>query len=117
MPLLYVLSPSRVEPQFKVYDRNLRPVDSGVFDKFKIKDLSPFKFKPWVAVFWHFRSRNHSIISWVDDKEQEHTVFIPGILSWQEALAVSREEFKDRKVIPPATYFRFTNYEGPYLLD
>lgn len=89
------------------------PVQSTVFDAFKIKSLAPAHGRKDIANFWHIKK--HSAFSWHDDDGQEHTVFIPGLLTWREALIIAREEFKAR--MPSAIVFRLNNYGGAYVYD
>lgn len=114
MPLLYYGTFGN-DPRHALYSPGLKPVKTAVFDSFKIDNLAPYSGKRYIANFWWMMCRKHSAISWHEECGDEHTVFIPGLLVWRDALFLAREHFKD--VVPSAIVFRFNNYDEVYLYD
>lgn len=108
MPLLYYTSKKN-----RLKDPSGKVLESSVFDSFKIKHLAPHNGKPYIANFWWIKK--HSAFAWHDDMGWEKVIFIPGLLTWREALIIAREEMK--RYVPSAIVFRLNNYDGPYLYD
>lgn len=107
MPLLFygVLPDKRKR---KLYSKNLREIETSLFDHFKIEDLAPYSRLRHVANFWHFTKLDHTAFAWhIDESEKEQVIFIPGIHGQIDALAIARLEFGS--VMPGATTFRFNN--------
>lgn len=128
MPLLFY---GRIESKKRqLYSPDLRPLESSVFDNYKIKHLAPYHPLPALANLWWLEDRKHTAISWnesriditlhmgiVANEDREHlkeqTIFIPGLIGWMEALEVARSEFPDH-LVPGAICFRFNNQDGAY---
>lgn len=114
----------------RLYSPDLRPIESSVFDNYKVKHLAPFHRRPDLANLWHFVDRKHTAVSWNEcrlDITQhrgitanetvdfiEQTIFIPQLVDQKEALAIMRSEFPDY-LVPGAIVFRFNNQDGAYL--
>jgi len=107
MPLLfYGVLPNKRKR--RLYSKNLREIETSLFDHFKIKDLAPYSRLHHVANFWHLISLDTTAIAWhTDDGEKEQVIFIPGIHNQIDSLAIARLEFGS--VMPGATTFRFNN--------
>lgn len=89
-----------------VYSGGLRLIRTSIFDSYKVEGLAPASRLSSVAHFWHFRQKKHSVIAWYqEDLKSEQTVWLPGLLSWQECLELSRVEFPS--VIPSPIVFRW----------
>lgn len=95
--------------------RPMREIESGIFDSWKLRKLGPKSRVPHIALFWWFRERNHTALSWHDDRGKEQTVFLPQLLPQIVALPLARELFGD--IIPSAITFRVLNERRPYLHD
>lgn len=92
-----------------LYGARLQLLESQVFDYLKINDLAPYgkAAQPYIANFWHITPINHTALSWNDQRGIEQTVFIPGLHSHQEALALARGNYPT--VVPSPLVFRFNN--------
>lgn len=114
MPLLYYGKLPYAKGR-RLYSSHFKLIESSVFDSFKVNSLAPLSARPYIANFWWIKK--HSAFSWhsIEGNNHEHTVFIPYTLDWRDALAISREHFKE--IIPSSIVFRLTNYEGAYLYD
>jgi hypothetical protein len=100
----------------RLYAPSLRPIESSVFNSFKVKHLAPLSRKKFVANYWWFEERKHTALSWfLHEEAHEHTVFIPGLHGQFEALAIARREFG--VLIPSPTVFRVNNEHRPYLYE
>jgi len=129
MPLLFY---GRInERKRRLYSADLRPIETSVFDSFKIRHLAPYG--PNVrelANLWWFDQRKHTAISWHDSRHdlqqphgikaneslismKEQTVFIPGLIRQGEALEIMRTSFP-RWLIPGPLSFRFNNQRKIY---
>jgi hypothetical protein len=97
----------------RLYAANLRPIETDVFDSFKIPDLAPRSKLPLVALFWYIRG--HSVFAWHDHRGIEQSVFVPQILKQPEMFMVCRSEFAT--VMPPSLTFRISNDYEPYSYD
>lgn len=117
MPLLFYGYYPLDSGKRKLYDERLRPIETGVFDKFKRENLAPLHEKRNVANFWWIsgKKHTHSCFSWHDEEGREQTVFIPGRLTWREALMLIRDT-PMKAVIPSAIVFRINNHDGAYLI-
>lgn len=119
MPLLfYGTVGDRKKPV--LYGANLRPLESTVFDHFRIDNLAPYRSLEHpsahaIANHWWFVERKHTAISWHHPRGTEQTLFMPGLVSWMIALELARTEFPE--LIPSPIIFRFNNYEGAYLYE
>lgn len=131
MPLLFY---GRLEHGGKrrLYSKDLAPIESSVFDSYKVKHLAPHHRRSDLANLWHFVDRKHTAVSWNECRMdirlhrgilanetrdyKEQTIFIPGFLTWMETLEVMRTEFPDY-LVPGAIVFRFNNQDGAYLYD
>lgn len=129
MPLLFY---GRLEHGGKrrLYSKDLAPIESSVFDNYKVKHLAPYPERTDLANLWHMVDRNHTAVSWGEcrlDLTQhrgiianetrdliEQTIFIPKFVEWMEALEIMRTEFPDY-LVPGAIVFRFNNQDGAYL--
>lgn len=104
-----------------LYGANLRPIETSIFDSYKIGDLAPYmdiSCHPSayaVANHWWFQRKKHTAISWHHPRGHEQTVWLPGLLDWMVSLELARTEFEG--LIPSPIIFRFNNYEGAYLYD
>jgi hypothetical protein len=128
MPLLFY---GRIEHfnDRRLYSKDLRPIESQVFDSFKINALAPYHRQADLANLWWFVGRNHTAVSWnecriditkprgiLENELQtlkEQTIFIPGFIDHIEALQIIRTEFPDY-LVPGAIVFRFNNQEEAY---
>jgi hypothetical protein len=115
----------------RLYVKELRPVETSVFDNFKVKHLSPYgENTRELANLWWFDDRKHTAISWNEsrldlhqplgikaneDPEnlKEQTIFIPGLIAHLIALEIIRTEFP-RWLVPSPTAFRFNNQDEIY---
>lgn len=129
MPLLFYGRLEHGEPR-RLYSPDLRPLESSVFDNYKVRGLAAYPLQPDLANLWHFVGRKHTAISWaecrIDIRQhrgilmnetlrlKEQTIFIPQLMGWMEALEVARSEFPDY-LVPGAITFRFNNQDGAYL--
>jgi len=133
MPLLFY---GRLEDgKRRLYGKNLRPIETAAFDRWKVKSLSPYRPGHDVrdlANFWWFEDSKHCAISWRESRVditlphgirsnessrlREQTVFIPALLSHRDALEVLRTEFP-RYLIPSPLVLRFNNEHEAYLYD
>lgn len=130
MPLLFY---GRLEEgKRRLYSRELKPIETSAFDRWKIKHLSPYREDRALANFWWFEESKHSAISWDEDRiditlphgiktnesdrVREQTIFIPSLLSHRDALEVIRTEFP-RYLVPSPLIFRFNNEREVYLYD
>lgn len=129
MPLLFY---GRLEHADKrvLYSKELRPIESSVFDNYKVRGLAPYPARPDLANLWHFVDRNHTAVSWWECRidihqdrgdtlnetlrPKEQTIFIPQLIDQMDALEIIRTEFPDY-LVPGAVVFRFNNQDGAYL--
>lgn len=127
MPLLFYGS---LEGKRALYSKELKPIETSVFDIYEVKHLSPYRLAADVGNLWWFPDRNHTAISWNEcridltqprgitaneTKEfREQTIFIPGLLGHLEAIEIMRTQFPDY-LVPGAIVFRFHNEGAPYL--
>lgn len=99
----------------KLYNEQLVPFKSSIFDQYKVKDLAPYSKRHHIANFWWMRinpRHPHSVLAWHDEEGHEVSVLLPGEMRWQDTLTLARDLFKP--VIPSAVSFRLNNYEEPY---
>jgi hypothetical protein len=119
MPLLfYGTVDDRKKPV--LHGANLRPLESSVFDHFRIDHLAPYRLLDHpsgyaVANHWWFVGRKHTAISWHHPRGTEQTLFMPALLDWMQSLELARTEFPE--LMPSPIIFRFNNYEGPFTYD
>lgn len=133
MPLLFY---GRLDGRKRrLYSKDLRQIETSVYDNWKIKHLSPEREGDdmrYIANFWWFMESKHTAVSWnegriditqpvgIRDNEAEEvyeqTVFIPQLVSRLEALAILRSEFPDY-LTPSAIVFRFNNQLEVYVYD
>lgn len=131
MPLLFY---GRIEHfnERRLYSKDLKPIESEVFDNFKVKALAPYHKRSDLANLWHFVDRNHTAVSWnecrIDIRQhrgivanetldfKEQTIFIPQLIDQMQALEIMRTEFPDF-LVPGAIVFRFNNQDGAYIYD
>lgn len=102
----------------RLHNDQLVPFESSVFDRYKIDDLAPHSRRPGLGLLWWVRinpRHPHTAIAWHDEDGEEDVVFLPGEHDWSTALMLARDVFYDRKIVPPASFFRFVNYEEPYV--
>lgn len=113
-----------------LYSKDLKPIESSVFDSYKVKHLSPYHPRSDLANLWWFEDRKHTAVSWNEcridirqhrgitanetTKFKEQTIFMPGLIEHAEALEIIRTEFPDY-LVPGAIVFRFNNQDGAYL--
>lgn len=102
-----------LNPQRILYGEKYRPLESGVFDYLKVEKLSPWSHR--VAIANHWWIKKHTALAWEDARGIEQAVFIPGQLTWRQALLIAREEFTHS--IPSAIIFRVNNHKRAYLYD
>jgi hypothetical protein len=133
MPLLFY--GRLADGKRRLYSRELRPIETSAFDRWKIKHLSPYREgqdMSELANFWWFEAGKHCAVSWresriditqphgirsnQDDRTREQTIFIPSLLSQLDALEVIRTEFP-RYLVPSPLVFRFNNEREVYLYD
>lgn len=116
----------------KLYNREMRLIETSAFDSWKIKHLAPRPKVPDLANFWWFTQSNHTAIAWnegrmditlphgiVDNEPgrlREQTIFIPGLLSRIDAVEIMRTEFPSY-LAPSPLVFRFNNDLETYLYD
>lgn len=130
MPLLFY---GRLERgKRKLYSSDLRPIETNLFDNWKVKYLAPHPRTPDLANFWWFKTSKHSAISWHDSRDDiklphgiasnhsgrliEQTIFIPALLSQLDALEIIRTSFP-RYLVPSPLMFRFNNENEVYQYD
>lgn len=105
MPVLFYGSLPTTPPLRAVYSVGLSPVKTSIFDSYKVEGLAPASKLSSIAHFWHFPMRKHSVIAWHEEGlKHEQMVWLPGLLSWQDALELSRAEFPS--IIPSSIVFR-----------
>lgn len=113
----------------RLYSKDLAPIETSVFDSYKVKHLSPYQRQSDLANLWWFEDRNHTAVSWsecrIDITQprgilsnetqdfKEQTIFIPQLIGHMEALEIMRTEFPDY-LMPGALVFRFNNQDGAY---
>ena len=114
MPLLFYGSVGR-RTKPRLYGVGLQPIETRVFDSFKVDELAPYSGLPHVANLWHFEDLKHTAISWHDDRGVEQTLWIPSLHSHRDALEIARAEFPD--VVPSPLVFRFSNERHPHTYD
>lgn len=90
-----------------------REIETEIFDSWKVRKLGPLGRVPNIALFWWFQARNHSALSWHDERGKEQTIFVPQLLPQTTLLPLARELFGD--LIPSAIVFRVLNERRPYL--
>lgn len=128
MPLIFYGRLEHGEPR-QLYSKDLRPIESSVFDNYKVKHLAPYRPLPDLANLWWFEDRNHTAVSWNEcriditqhrgilanetTRLKEQTIFIPQLIGQMEALEIMRTEFPDH-LVPGAIVFRFNNQDGAY---
>lgn len=114
----------------RLYSKDLAPIETSVFDSYKVKHLSPYQQHSDLANLWWFEDRNHTAVSWnecrIDITQhrgiianetrdfKEQTIFIPQLIDHMQALEIMRTEFPDY-LVPGAIVFRFNNQDGAYL--
>lgn len=114
----------------RLYSKDLKPLESSVFDGFKVKHLSPYQNQPDLANLWWFQDRNHTAVSWnecrIDITKhrgifanetqdlKEQTIFIPQLIDQIQAIEIMRSEFPEY-LVPGAIVFRFNNQDGAYV--
>lgn len=129
MPLLFF---GRIKPgRRQIFAPGLRPVETTVFDKWRIRHLAPSSEVVGLANYWWFEDRKHTAISWTDNRvdieepcgikdnegnSYEQTIFIPGLISSMIALEIARTEFP-KWLVPSPILFRFNNPDKAYLYD
>lgn len=112
MPLLFHGRLPESRPRL-LYRADLRPIESSVFDNFKVEDLAPYRMHWTIANFWHFPKKKHCAIAWHhEDMKTEQVIWMPGLLSRIDALSLAREEF--RPIVPSSIVFRFNNENEVY---
>ncbi len=130
MPLLFYGRLS--DGKRRLYSKDLRPIETSAFDRWKIKRLSPYREDPDLANFWWFEGGKHCAISWMESRSditlphgilsnehprlREQTIFIPSLLSHSDALQLARTEFP-LHLVPSPLVFRFNNEREVYLYD
>jgi hypothetical protein len=131
MPLLFYGRLHHDEKR-RLYSKDLAPIETSVFDNYKVKSLAPYHKRSDLANLWHFVDRNHTAVSWNEcrlDITQhrgiianettdfmEQTIFMPQLVDQMQALEIIRTEFPDY-LVPGAIVFRFNNQDGAYLYD
>lgn len=119
MPLLFYGS-TRPDRARQLYSKDLRLIETSIFDSYKIKDLAPYEELPgkygtsWaLSLLWHFPIKKHTAIAWhAESCKHEQVIWIPGLLNQIDALTIAREEFPS--IVPSAIIFRFVNEGDPY---
>lgn len=116
MPLLfYGTRPESADRTPELYGVRLQPIETRVFDSYRVDKLAPYSKRRAVANFWWFTERKHTAFSWHDDRGREQTIWVPGLLNHRDALMLARLEFAE--VIPSPIIFRFNNERKVYLYD
>lgn len=119
MPLLFY-GTIEGERRRRLYSKDLRLIETSVFDGYKVEDLAPNEELPgkygtsWaVALLWHFPHKKHTAIAWhAETCKNEQVIWLPGLLTKIDALTIAREEFPS--IVPSAIIFRFLNENEPY---
>ena len=112
--LFYGTLPER--PKRRLYAaRPLREIETSIFNSWKIRKLGPLGRLNHLALFWWFRSRNHTALAWHDERGKDQVVFMPQLMPQTTALLLARELFGD--IIPSAITFRVLNERRPYFYD
>lgn len=93
----------------------LTQIETGIYDKWKIRKLAPYVRLRDVGLFWWFKRKQHSALAWYDDRGKEQTVFVPQLLPQEQLLPLARDLFSD--LLPPALTFRVLNERKPYTYD
>jgi hypothetical protein len=128
MPLLFYGRLS--DGKRRLYSKDLLPIESSVFDNYKVRHLSPYHQRSDLANLWWFEDRKHTAVSWnecrIDITQhrgivanetrefREQTIFIPQLVDHVEALEIMRTMFPDY-LVPSAIVFRFNNQDRAYL--
>lgn len=117
MPDLYY-GPYNGHRKPQLYVPGMRPVESKVFDSFKLIGLAPACGLRHIANFWQWLDKKHTVISWheTDQCKYESSVFIPSLLDQREALEYARTVFP--QIMPsPITFRFFQEYHEALLYD
>lgn len=131
MPLLFY-GRLHHEEKRRLYSKDLVPIETSIFDNYKVKSLAPYHKRSDLANLWHFTDRNHTAVAWnecrLDIRQHrgiianetldfmEQTIFMPQLVDHMQALEIIRTEFPDY-LVPGAIVFRFNNQDGAYLYD
>lgn len=111
MPMLFYGTTGKLRKP-RLHAASLRYIETSVFDSFMIDNLAPRSRLPSVALFWHFRKRNHSAFAWHDELGVEQVTFVPGILNQYQMFEVLRGDFAP--IMPSPIVFRISNEGEPY---
>jgi len=88
----------------------------SIWDHFRLTGLATESDLHCVATFWHLPTYRHSCLAWRQDGyRKEQKVIVPGLLTWREALELSRVAFPD--VIPSPIIFRIANEDEALIYD
>lgn len=118
MPLLFYgtfVEAGEVSSERRLFGSNLKPIETSIFDSYKLNKLGPWSRRKDVANFWWFERRSHTALSWHDGEGIEQTVWLPGLISASSAVAISRSEYG--AILPGPTTFRLNNERKAYLYD
>lgn len=102
----------------QLYAPTRRPIETSMFDSFKIEALAPYNVPRTSTAYglanhWWFTSRNHTAVAWhTPDLKAEQVVFLPELLDSFITIELLRQRFTD--LVPPPLIFRFNNPEGAY---
>lgn len=128
MPLLFY--GRLTDGKRRLYSKDLRLIETSVFDGFKVRHLAPHFRLPDLANLWWFVDRKHTAVSWGEiridlmqprgiianedlESIKEQTVFIPGFVSHIDALEIIRTSFP-RWLIPSPLTLRFNNQDEAF---
>jgi len=113
MPILFYGTLVDSGRKRELHGVRLQPLESHLFDAFKLGKLAPYSRLPDVANHWHLVDRNHSALAWHTAEGVEQTVFVPGLHSAIDTIAIIREEYPG--LLPSPLTLRVNNEEGAYL--
>jgi hypothetical protein len=115
----------------KLYSKDLREIETSVFDNFKVRHLAPYGERVReLANLWWFEDRKHTAVSWNESRMdlnlphgvpanesifnlREQTVFMPGLIRHIEALEIIRVTFP-KWLVPSPLVLRFNNQDEVY---
>lgn len=99
----------------RLLSKDLREIESSLFDHFKVNGIAPYPSAPFVAHFWAWTKKQHNFIAWDDLVGREHIVVIPGPINKEDALRLARDTFG--KIIPSPLVFRWAKARKVYIYD
>lgn len=104
MPYLYY---GNLEPfsKPKLFSKELREIESKIFDKFKLDDLAPEDSAFFLAVIRHVY--DHTALAWWNKDGYQQAIFLPGLFNERDAILLARETWPNQ--IPGPLLFRIAN--------